>query len=1202
MRCTHCQSDCVADARGRCPVCGEACRPEPVCGECDFVNPAGFRFCGQCGSALADPDASGAGGRGSRERSEREDADRAEHGNGRRRPASEGALVDPGDRRSARRGANLAGAEDGGGPAREAGDEAERRQLTILFCDLVGSTQLSHRLDPEDYHALLMAYRGGCVRAIEHYGGTEIRHVGDGTQAYFGYPRALEDAAERAVLTALDIVDAVARLARTPRWAGAALAVRVGIGSGPVITDRRSRPDGAGSRVAEALGETPNLAARIQSVAPTNAVVVGPLTRQLLGGLFTLNDLGEQSFKGIDRPVRIWQVIGRAAADRFEATRRPGARLIDRRRELAELIDVSGEARGGRGRVVVLSGDGGIGKSRLVRALHERLEPTQAWTTVALQCSPIYSNSGLYPIVSLVESLAELRLADDATARHERLARLLERAPEASARLMPLLAALLDIHGDAAPSAASIDWRELRERLAEVSIELLCELSARRPLLIVVEDLHWIDPSTGELLERVVRAIADCRVMIVAACRPEALLPWFGLGHVRVLAIEPLGGDDVVALASHMAGGRTLPREVRGEIIEKAGGVPLFVEEIVKTLMTSGLLEVAGGRCVLDGPLPPLAIPPTLTDSLMARLDQLGPERRFVQLGAVIGRDFTARLLAWVADEPPEAVETALGSLVASGVLGSRDESGQRHYTFNHALMRDAALESMLRSQRQRTHAVVARVLAERFPSLVQANPELLARHYTEGALLPEAIDHWLLAGRRASARSETLEAIAHLRRGLSLVPTDAPDEAMDTRRLALLIALGPALITHIGPGAEEVRDTYRDALALCERLPESAMHFAAHWGWWRISRNFGDKRDTADELLRVAERLGVPGLALEAHHASWATRFVLGEQSASLAHIDEGLALYAGGDYRHHASIYGGHDARVCAEGEAALALWLTGDARGGLERIGRAERLAERLEHVGSLAHAGDYALMFHGYRRDIEAVRDRARAQIELASAHRFDDYEMRALVFLGWALGLQGERDAGLVAIRKGMLAQRSSGTTEDFPIFFAMQAEVHLRYGQGTEAEAMLLEASDYAAERQVRLWDAEIHRLRAVVELGREGPAARERAVARLREALEIARRQEAIMLEYKAAETVRWAFGGTVARDGGTDGGESGASATDPASLERAMLAGLRGERDVVPLARGTDDDPLALLSNERRHAGSSPSEATATDDATLR
>ena len=553
--------------------------------------------------------------------------------------------------------------------------------------------------------------------------------------------------------------------------------------------------------------------------------------------------------------------------------------------------------------------------------------------------------------------------------------------------------------------------------------------------------------------------------------------------------------------------------------------------------MSSGLLRIDGDFCVLDGPLPPLAIPPTLTDSLMARLDQLGAGRRLAQLGAVIGRDFTLALVAAVADEPETAVAATLDALVASGVLSRWGEGRDALYTFCHAMMREAALESMLRSQRLRVHAKAARVLENDFPEIGRRNPELLARHYSESAQTSRAVEQWLLAGRRASARSETREAIAHLRSGLALVPVGEPSggsgersdggsaAAMDKCHLELLIALGPALITHHGPGAEEVRETYRRALAVCARLPESPAHFAAYWGWWRIAKNFGDKRDAADTLLALAERLDDPGLALEAHHALWATNFVLGEQSSSLAHVNEGLALYAGGDYRDHAATYGGHDAEVCGEGEAALVLWLTGHPREALGRAERALVLAERLEHVGSQAHALDYALMLHFYRRDVEAVRQHAAVQLELASEHHFSDYEMRALVFHGWAIGLAGERDAGLQAIRKGVLAQRSSGTTEDFPIFFAMQAELHLEHDQTAEADVMLTEASDYAAEQRVLLWNAEILRLRALVAL-RTDPVDRAAAASRLARALDTAVQQGATMLEYKVTETIFRAFG----------------------------------------------------------------------------
>ena len=1119
MRCASCQSDCVPDAQGLCPACSRAQAETPACPACGFDNPDGFRFCGQCGKPLTTRGISS---------DTPEDAVRTDV-----RPvvSADVPVVTQID--------------------------AERRQLTILFCDLVGSTRLSHHMDAEDYHALLMAYRSTCLQSIEHYGGSEVRHIGDGTQAYFGYPRAQEDAAERAVLTALAMIDGVGRLGQSTRWRDSGLAVRIGIGSGTVITDRQSNPDGAGMNLTEALGETPNLAARIQNVAPVNSVVIGPLTRQLLGNLFTLTDRGEHNFKGIDHPVRVWQVMGAAAMDRFEATRSSSAALVNRAEELPRLLDCWDDAKRGHGRVVVLSGEGGIGKSRIARALRDRIAHEEPLSSLFLHCSPIYDNTALYPIVALIQERAGLNDTDSPGTKRTKLGRLFARSDASTRQLLPLLIALLDIQEDP-EQVARLDWRELREQLNQSLIRHVQELSRRQSLLIVFEDLQWIDPSTRELLERTVESIGECRVMILAICRPEVLLPWFKRNHVTVLPLERFKPDHTQALASRIADDRQLPAEVITQIIETTGGVPLFVEEVVKTLLTSGQLRIEGNTCVLDGPLLLPAIPPTLADSLMARLDQLGSNRRFAQLGAVIGRDFTLELLASVAAEPENTVADSLESLVGAGILGRHGTGAQTVFAFSHALMREAALSSMLRSQRQRMHAAVAESLETRFPSVGQSNPELLAHHHDEADNVDQAIDYWLLAGQRSSRRSETLEAISHLRSGLALIPRDDQGESTLARHLQLLIALGPALITHIGPGADEVRESYRQALLLCERLPESAAHFAAFWGSWRIARNFVDKRATAHTLLALATRLNEPGLILEAHHALWATRFVLGEQALSLEHVEQGLALYRDGDYHDHAATYGGHDAQVCGEGEAALVLWLTGHPHRACRRIEIALSLANRLEHVGSQAHAADYALMFHFYRRDVLSVQRHANEQLELANRHHLGDYEARAHVFLGWALALQGERTSGLLALRKGMLAQQSSGTTEDFPIFFSMQAEILLHEGRPAEAWAVLTEASDYAAEQQVKLWDAEILRLQAIASLMSNTPPVPDQQVTDLLStALQIARTQEACMLEYKVIET-------TLALPDTAKGGQINTSAYKPfdlATLDDSMQDVLTGE-----------------------------------------
>jgi class 3 adenylate cyclase len=628
---------------------------------------------------------------------------------------------------------------------------AERRQLTVLFCDLVGSTELSARLDPEEMGQVIRAYQDRCAEVIERWGGRVAKYMGDGVLAYFGWPVAHEDEAERAVRAGLGLTAAVPQL-EAP--VGAPLAARVGIATGLVMVGELIGEGAA--REETVVGETPNLAARLQALAAPGDVVISEATRRLVGGLFALADLGPRRLKGFAEPLVAFRVEGEGRAEgRFEALH--GERLtplVGREHELGILAERWAWAKDGDGQVVLLAGEPGIGKSRLLRALRERLGDAPH---VALShfCSPHHTNSALYPVIDLLERAARLDRAAPPEVQLGRLEAVLARSSDRLDEALPLLAALLGVPTDERYPALSLTPEVQKRRTLQALLDQLAALAAQQPVLALYEDVHWIDPSTLELLGMVIERVRQLPVLVLITFRPEFQPPWTGHAHVTMLAMGRLGRRQGADLVARVTGDKPLPAAIVEQIVARTDGVPLFVEELTKTVLESGLLVDKGIRYELAGPLPPLAIPATLHDSLMARLDRLAPIKEVAQIGAVIGREFSHDLLlAAVASISANQLGDALEQLVSSELVFRRGTPPDATYTFKHALVQDAAYQSLLKSTRQQLHARVAEALEDQFPETANSQPELLAHHFTEAHQFESAIGYWLKAGERAAARS----------------------------------------------------------------------------------------------------------------------------------------------------------------------------------------------------------------------------------------------------------------------------------------------------------------------------------------------------------------------------------------------------------------------------------------------------------------
>jgi len=713
-------------------------------------------------------------------------------------------------------------------PQRKPEDAAERRQLTVVFCDLVGSTALSAKLDPEDLRGIIGAYHERCAEAITKSGGFVARYLGDGVLAYFGYPQAHEDDAERAVRAGLALVEAVPKL---DDGTGTALRVRVGICTGLVVIG-----DLLGEGVVqqhEVVGETPNLAARLQALAEPDSVVIGCDTRRLLGGLFEYRDLGKVPVKGFGDPVQVWQVTGASAVDsRFEALRMATTPLVGRDEEIDLLMRRWEQAKRGEGCVVLVSGEPGIGKSRIAQTVLERIGD-EPYTRMRYFCSPHQQDSALYPIIAQLERAAGFRREDTVEQRLDKLEAVLAQGTNDLNNVARLLADLLSIPTGERYPPLDLTPQKRKEKTLLALIAQIEGLASRQPVLMVFEDVHWIDATTMEALDQLIDRAPSLRVLVIVTYRPEFTPPWVGRPEVTLLSLNRLPLRQRAEMITCITGGKALPKEIADQIVDRTDGVPLFIEELTKAVIESGMLTDAGDHYTVAGPLPPLAIPTSLNASLLARLDRLAPTREVAQIGAALGRQFSHELISAVAALPQQQVDDALAQLVNAELIFRRGTPPDSAYTFKHALVQDVAYSTLLRSRRQQLHARIAATLEDRFPEIVVAQPALLAQHCAEAQLTEKAVGYWLKAGQQALARSAMTEAVARLRKGLDAL-VGLPDGPWRRQQeLALQIAFRSALMATKGYSASDVGKTIARARALAEQMDRPEYLVPLLYGQW---------------------------------------------------------------------------------------------------------------------------------------------------------------------------------------------------------------------------------------------------------------------------------------------------------------------------------------------------------------------------------
>ena len=989
--------------------------------------------------------------------------------------------------------------EPAGPSAVNAPGEAERRQVTVLFCDMVGSTALSGTVDPELLGALIRRYQDAVAGAIGRFGGFVAKFMGDGVLAYFGFPRAFEDAAERAVRAAINVLAEVAGIELPD---GTRVQARVGIATGLVVVGEIVGSGAAQERTI--VGETPNLAARLQALAAPDTILVSDATQNLLGGLFELESLGEHELKGFARPVPVWRVVGEAVVESRFAASRAGRDLpmVGRAHEMGLMLDRWHLARGGEGQIVTVIGEAGIGKSRAIEALRAALAG-EPHGRIHLQGSPYYSDSALFPVIKHLSRAAHIAAADSAAERIEKLRAAFPRRVASDAAALPLLAELLSIPAD---GLAPLSLMPAQRKAATIAllVDEIVRLGDTEPALLVLEDAHWVDATTLELMTQLADSIGSARLLAVVTARPDFTAPWQTRPHSTLLTLSRLGRADCARLVAGVAASQDLSAETVAAILDKTDGIPLFAEEL-----TRSMVESAGEAAA--------TVPATLKDSLMARLDRLGAAREVAQIAAVVGRQFPFAILDAVVPRGGSALEAALTHLVAAGILLPEGRGLERGFSFKHALLRDAAYDSLLLTRRREWHERTARAVEQRFPELAASEPEVLAYHFAEAGQPAQACDYRMRAGDRAVGRSAYQEAVAHFSAGLKSAEAlpDAVDRAR--RQLGFLLKLGPALMVARGLQCAEAEDANRRAAELAEAIHDRPATFRAKWGLWlnaNVRRKTSLARDRASELVALAQSSGDGDLLLEAYHCQWSTAFFRGDVAATLDNSRIGIETYDMKRHGHLGPAFGGHDPGVCADVCAAVALRMSGEAEQAAKSIARGLALAEALDHPNTLAHALHNFSISHQIAGDRDAAFAAGSRAAALAQKFGLVPWRAGSLLLTAWA----GAVGAGIADAARLVDAEiASAAASGPLPQYFiGLAAEVLLGAGRAADALAHLDRAIAGIDEPGVGFYVPEIYRLRGecLLALGRGNKDEARRAFATARDS---ARRQGAVIFERRA-------------------------------------------------------------------------------------
>ena len=994
-------------------------------------------------------------------------------------------------------------------------EEAERRYLTVMFCDLVGSAALSAQLDPEDMWRVMASYHACITEIISRYHGKVARYMGDGALAYFGYPLAHEDNADQAVRAALALVDAIANL-RTN--VGTSLKVRIGIATGTVVVSELLIDEIATEKAV--VGETPNLAARLQTLAEPGKVLICPSTHRLTGGYFDYREISPLTLKGWTEPVSIFQVVGTSGVQsRFEA--KHSAKLpplFGREEEIDLLVRRWRLATQEEGRAVLLTGEPGIGKSHIAVAFDERLQ-TEPHITLRFFCSAHHTNSALFPFISQLERVAGFERSDSSSEKLSKLEALIAQST-ADPEHMAILASLLALPASDRYQLQDLSPQRRKEKTFTALLAQLDALAARHPVFIIFEDVHWIDPTSLELLAATVEHVPQLRVLLLITARPEFTLPWPSYPHLTTISLRRLGRRDGVALVERVTGGKALPREVMDQILAHTDGVPLFIEELTKMVLEVGLLQERDGQYVLERPLPPLAIPTTLQASLMARLDRLSPVREVAQVGAVAGRDFHYELVNAVAGLSRERLDDALDQLVRSELIFRRGEIPHAVYTFKHVLVRDAAYAGLLKSRRVHLHAAIANALEQQFPEIAQAQPETLAYHLTEAGLIEKAIGYWLQAGKDAALRSANLEAISHLERGIELTGRLPAGEATDKIELDLQLALSPCLIAAHGPAANKAVATFTRSRELCERLGQPPEYLQVIFWLATASVVRGELPQALEAIAglpNAAEAHGNRPALLNAIRGQAMILMFMGRIVEARQALERALELFdASEETDRIAARAAGQDAGVSMLVFMAWVSWILGQVDNAVSRMTAALERADAVRHAHTYAYAWYYASVLHALRSEPVMAQSYAERCLAISERHGFRHWLGLSRAIRDICAGMQNPSGSRLEEVKDSVDEYQRAGYQLGVTVQFALLCPALLRHSKSEGALEVVDQGLSIVGHNSERFFEAELYRLKARALLMRGAPDAETESL--LEQALRTARSQQARSFELRAA------------------------------------------------------------------------------------